>query len=275
MKQRKLSQSINLALGAAVSLGAVAGLTVGVATDAGAGIKDSLHNLGGTSTTVTRTNYVGSADTAEICVFCHTPHGANTAALPAPLWNKAVTAGSSYTVYTGPGTLDGTTSVPQGISLACLSCHDGTQAMDNLINAPGSGGYVSSGQNMAWTWTGNEKIQAGITNIGTDLSNDHPITIQYGGGLASGTWSDGVTSFNDTDFRAVNVTGSRRFVSTASYGGTNNAVVDRTDMILYNTSGSDYYVECASCHDPHTTANATFLRVSNTGSNVCLTCHNK
>ena len=31
------------------------------------------------------------------------------------------------------------------VSLACLSCHDGAQAMDNLINAPGSGGYDVTG----------------------------------------------------------------------------------------------------------------------------------
>jgi predicted CXXCH cytochrome family protein len=34
-------------------------------------------------------------------------------------------------------------------------------------------------------------------------------------------------------------------------------------------------VECASCHDPHTPNNGTFLRVSNNQSGLCLSCHVK
>jgi predicted CXXCH cytochrome family protein len=54
-------------------------------------------------------------------------------------------------------------------------------------------------------------------------------------------------------------------------------------MILYTRAASAGYtgqtnpepfVECASCHDPHST-NQTFLRIANTGSAVCLACHNK
>ncbi len=45
----------------------------------------------------------------------------------------------------------------------------------------------------------------------------------------------------------------------------------------------DGKVECASCHDPHgvpsggagSTFKPTFLRVANTGSALCLTCHTK
>lgn len=54
-------------------------------------------------------------------------------------------------------------------------------------------------------------------------------------------------------------------------------------MILYTRAAAGGYtgqtenepfVECASCHDPHT-ANATFLRIPNSGSAVCLACHVK
>ena len=54
------------------------------------------------------------------------------------------------------------------------------------------------------------------------------------------------------------------------------------DIRFYDT-GEGPEVECASCHDPHgvpsgaagSKFNTTFLRVENTGSAVCLTCHNK
>ncbi|MBI3593131.1 MAG: hypothetical protein HY099_06610 [Nitrospirae bacterium] len=34
-------------------------------------------------------------------------------------------------------------------------------------------------------------------------------------------------------------------------------------------------VECPSCHDPHDPSRNTFLRKSNAGSALCLTCHIK
>jgi predicted CXXCH cytochrome family protein len=49
-------------------------------------------------------------------------------------------------------------------------------------------------------------------------------------------------------------------------------------MILYtrDNAGSDQpFVECASCHDPHTDAQPTFLRIANVNSEVCLACHVK
>ena len=52
-------------------------------------------------------------------------------------------------------------------------------------------------------------------------------------------------------------------------------------MVLYRrtfTAGVGPSVECASCHDPHveeTATRKTFLRIANTGSALCLTCHNK
>src|SRR5574341_1501150 len=43
------------------------------------------------------TRDVYSPDTTEICVFCHTPHGANPAAasqLRAPIWNRSLSQAS-------------------------------------------------------------------------------------------------------------------------------------------------------------------------------------
>lgn len=246
------------------------------------GITATKHNL---STGGTGTNHL-TAGTAEICVFCHTPHGAATSgASRPPLWNKALPAAGSYTTYSSAtsSTIDGNVSMANSVSLACLSCHDGSQAMDNMINAPGSGGYNSSGARLTgatWTGAGSDGLMpSGIALLGTDLSNDHPVAIEYcGGGLSgsgtsvSGTCADGDFKNGSNDVKTKVVGSTQVFwVDTG-----NPATREKTDLPLYNNAGNTGpSVECASCHDPHSDTNATFLRISNAGSAVCLTCHVK
>ncbi|HEY6863337.1 MAG TPA: hypothetical protein VI319_05515, partial [Burkholderiales bacterium] len=140
----------------------VATATQYAAAQTSGSIANTKHNL--SSTAVAGQNRV-TAGTDEICVFCHTPHGADTTA-PAPLWNKSLSSlsGNTYKTYDSLGstTIDGAfatdgvnNSSVGSVSLACLSCHDGTQAMDNIINAPGSGGYQVNGggaTGLAYTW---------------------------------------------------------------------------------------------------------------------------
>ncbi len=254
-----------------------------------AAISNTKHNLG---TTGTGANHVTSG-TDELCVFCHTPHAANTS-VAAPLWNKN-TPSNTYTTYAST-TIDGETNQPGSVSLACLSCHDGTQAMDNIINAPGSGGLTADGggaDGLSYTWASGGTIDAGgfgrldatIANLGVDLSNDHPISIQYGGGGVTGcsssttTPGSGTGTLQDVDFNATSCAqiGAQTVWWVDTSAGT--AAREKTDMILYTRSdfsgaAQEPSVECASCHDPHS-ENATFLRVANTGSAVCLACHDK
>lgn len=265
-----------------------------VTQSAHAGIADTRHNLGSTSNAIAGRNQ--ASDTAEICVFCHTPHQSVTTAGAPPLWNKNLTGlpvGGSYTTYNTAtsSTIDGEVLAVGSVSIACLSCHDGTQAMDNIINAPGSGGLTANGggQNgLAYSWTGTTvdnatgRLNSGAALIGTDLTNDHPVGIQYCGGGITGTATSGCV---DADFKGG---GANAGLSTQTINGTQVWWVDtgaggagtrqKTDMILYTrafTAGSGPSVECASCHDPHTSDNPTFLRVSNAGSAVCLACHVK
>ena len=106
-----------------------------------------------------------------------------------------------------------------------------------------------------------------VSNLGTDLTNDHPVGVQYGG-------FDPGTGQIDADFTAVtkHATLDRWWVDTT--GGT--AGRDKTDMVLYtrDNGGNQPFVECGSCHDPHST-NSLFLRITNSASEVCLACHNK
>ena len=107
----------------------------------------SKHNL--SSTQPVGTNIFTSA-TTEVCVFCHTPHGGTA---DAPLWNRAMATPGTYTPYTS-STLDTTVGQPDGISLACLSCHDGTIALDALRNQTGSGAIITGTISSAgWTFT--------------------------------------------------------------------------------------------------------------------------
>ena len=74
----------------------------------------------------------------------------------------------------------------------------------------------------------------------------------------------------------------RKELKLAYFDNNGNQRADANEIRLYNT-GDGYEVECASCHDPHgvpsagagSTFNATFLRINNIGSGVCLTCHSK
>ena len=264
------------------------------------GISITKHNLG--SSGLAGQNKV--SDTAEICVFCHTPHGADTTA-SAPLWNKRLPTGTGYAVYSTANstTIDGQVLTTVGsVSITCLSCHDGTQAMDNIINAPGSGGYDATGGGAggrAYNWGASPRVDAngvmtGVAMLGIDLRDDHPIGIEYCGGGLSGTTANtapglaGGPPCKDSDFK-------RPFSATINTQpvwwvetGTSDSLRTRSDMILYNrgfAGGTGPAVECASCHDPHvsagqagpnsTVAGGTFLRISNDGSAVCLACHIK
>lgn len=287
----------------AASAGLLAALVLSFSGTASAGIADTRHNLGSGTGPAGRN---AAGDTAEICVFCHTPHGGSTDA-PVPLWNKrlgvdgAPAGGGSYTTYDTLQTpsLDGTVAPTGSVSMACLSCHDGTQAMDNVINAPGSGGVIADGggnDGRGWSWTGGtvdpatgRMINAGdrISMLGTDLTNDHPIGIQYCGGGLSGNTTTVSGTCKDTDFNMPQtdlINDNQIFwVDTGGDGK------QRTDLPLYQRSagGLGPLVECASCHDPHVssgqagpagtnqTAGETFLRISNAESAVCTACHVK
>ncbi|MEK6748028.1 MAG: cytochrome c3 family protein [Pseudomonadota bacterium] len=285
-------------LGIALAAGSVIGMVVGALAvrPALAGIAQSVHNLG---TTGVGSNPNGGArnqfsGTAEICVFCHTPHGGDANAA-VPLWNRRLSNPAIYQTYDqlGTSTLDAKVAAVGSVSLGCLSCHDGTQAIDAVINEPGSGADNPGFRAGTWTGTDNNlgKLAPSVVQmLGIDLTNDHPIGMQYaGGGLSAARPILPQGETTDPDFAPV-----RYKVENGRYfwwvdkdwriGGDGERT--KNDAVLYTRdanngyagqSGPEPFVECASCHDPHTTDNPTFLRVSNTEtpSGLCLTCHVK
>ena len=268
----------------AIALAVLIGATAAVGFNtASAGVKGSKHDLGSGGT-----GQAQSTLTTEVCVFCHTPHGSEASA-KAPLWNKTLTttdfSANRYDASNST-TIDGANITVGSVSLACLTCHDGSQAMDVMINAPGTSDTLTAAQFDATAFGTGIIDAASQRNLGTDLSNDHPVSIQYGGGgITSGnlvtTDADFVNpqyaSINGNDAWWVDVTGGK--VNGVAVGGT-AGTREKSDMILYTTSAQPY-VECASCHDPHNsdtglvTNQVSFLRIDNTGSAVCLACHTK
>ena len=262
---------------AAAILGIV--LAIGIVSapqaDRVARIANTRHNLsvagpGGTKAT----------SETEVCVFCHTPHGATTAPA-APLWNRQLST-QTYTVYES-SSLDAQTiagqllDAPAGSSKLCLSCHDGTLAIGsvNVLGGQRSASIQVGGAGAGGTMPGGAGTDTGFTrNLGSDLSNDHPLSITYDAALAS---ADGeLRNPSSTPHIGLRVPGVRFPVPLEPTGPTGQG-----------------QVQCGTCHDPHlhdptATAPIKFLRLERfqtappTGGSfsqaadiVCLSCHDK
>lgn len=237
-----------------LALGGMA-IALSVLGTAHAGIANTKHNLS--------TSHIGSSrfytDTTEICLFCHTPHMTVAKSDNIPLWNHQISSTvSTYGTYTsgsfnGAGTIHdvgGATSPANAtVTNLCLSCHDGTTAVNALYNASNLSGNVNP--SVAGNTPADGKLGATwASNLGTDLTNDHPVNFTYDNALFAA----------DGDLHDPQDTAGTGLGGPKLYNGT---------------------VQCASCHDPHidysgaNSAQTPFLRVAITGSTLCLKCHNK
>ncbi|MCB1888250.1 MAG: hypothetical protein KDH20_11645 [Rhodocyclaceae bacterium] len=255
-------------------------------------IRATKHNfsataVGRTTGTAPSRNVVANSQT-EVCVFCHTPHAANTSA-PAPLWNREI-GGSAYTPYTS-STLDAEVirgqalAQPGGSSKLCLSCHDGTLAIGNVNVQAGQTDvtFSMSGTAGDGTMPAGQGENTGFTrDLGTDLTNDHPISVTFDTTLAN----------RDGELRDVD--GQQQWPANGSILGVRSAGY-KPEIPLEPTGPSgEGQVQCASCHDPHlydtdepTKGPQKFLRQNrfqeaqptdahNPDSDIiCLSCHDK
>lgn len=187
-----------------------------------ADVASTKHNL-----SISGPGTVKAASEAQICIFCHAPHNSSPSA---PLWNRR-DPGATYTPYTS-STAKATAGQPTGASLTCLSCHDGTIALGELLSRTTRVTMVG----------GVTTMPAGDSNLGTDLSDDHPISIAYSAALA------------------------------AARGGELVDPATLTGKIKLDNRGQ---MQCTSCHDPHDNSNGKFMVMPNTASALCIACHTK
>ena len=201
-------------------------------------VANTKHNLSELSGGNDPTSGTSLVDYGEICVYCHTPHGGD---IDAPLWNRNFSS-STYQMYSS-STIDMTIdSQPTGISMACLGCHDGTIGLDVVLNPPNSWGEPSS---VPSTTPGVNTMPSGPRLLDTDLRNDHPVSVAY----------DPAQDPMFNSAASIKSAGLRLFTDPSAPG------VEK--------------VQCASCHNPHNDTFSPLLRISNSSSDLCKTCHIK
>lgn len=233
--------------------------TAGVIAD----VRDTKHNL-----IKSRDKTV---DEKQVCVFCHTPiievgdTPLGKSAAAKPLWQKSLGVDFVFTIYDDIGRLGLGKPAVGSQSIACLSCHDSIQAFGvGRTSADHPFGVVYRGA------TKNQPVQDRAPKLPTDASTpfreaQHLVAME--------------------DFRDVSqgVVEGREVFWVSRNGITSRRT--RNDLPLYGRSDADQgvgagagflvpHIECSSCHDPHASTE-TFLRVTASGSQLCLTCHNK
>ena len=181
-------------------------------------VSQTVHNLSASGP-----GRVRAPSEQEVCIFCHAPH--NTGGVR-PLWNRELPP-TSYKIYES-STLDAQPKQPTGSSKLCLSCHDGTIALGSVLS-----------RSDQIRISGGDFMPAGLANLGTDLSDDHPISFPYTSGLAA------------SDRQLANPSTLAKEVK-----------LDAAGML-----------QCTSCHDAHHNEFGDFLVMNNAFGALCVSCH--
>jgi predicted CXXCH cytochrome family protein len=154
----------------------------------------------------------------DLCIYCHTPHSAGG---QRGLWNRELKP-LTYKLYES-STTEAQIQQPNGSSRLCLSCHDGMMAMGAMKRqAEPTLGKLT-----------------GPAVLGTDLSDDHPISFVYDQSLAT----------------------RRRGLAAPS---------TLTGSVKLDNSGQ---VQCTSCHDAHIDNHPKVLVMDPGHSSLCVACH--
>ena len=216
---------------------------IALPTGALAQISGTRHNLASGSADA---GTINATSETQICIFCHTPHQAATD--QNSIWNRGNPTATTYTWGSATPTAAGT-ALPSAIgagSMKCFSCHDGTSAIGQVLNA--GGGAAGT---IAFP-AGQTTMSAGYTVNNAAMAGNHPVSVTYPGSAGA--------------YNTASVTTATGYVAPASV----------TAVKLYTDAENDYGVECGSCHEPHGAGgNAYLLRDVTAGSAICLKCHTK
>jgi len=238
-------------------------LVLGVATVlragiAGPGVYDTPHDV----------RVITGQDGLEPCAMCHSPHSGTG---DYPLWNRdqgpqtySLYESVSFDMYSG--------NQPQSPSSLCLVCHNGV--FSSLVNYPGPGSHTGE----EYDYEMNPTFWA---MLGTDLSNDHPISFTYN------PYMDNTQDNNGFPDVVMCQTGTRNrwwIPSQLPDGSKANGIT----YPLYGTDNGGHQFECSTCHSVHDTVRYNgkqlvggksvgtqvyFLRHDNVESQMCYDCH--
>ena len=280
-KNESENKMIKKTLGTVLVVAAVLCLApLALSYDGGTGITGTPHDMSSPAGL-----YYGGDNQQRICIYCHAPHnayrlskanggpdsgvGAGPQATDAfdylPLWNHTLQADTAYSMYyAGPGApATGATAqqtlnaqIPGSVSLLCLSCHDGSVA----VNAYGNPSQPLSSQgngNLGNPVPIRTQYQIGA---GKYLGNHHPIGFDYDAVQGSGAGKDD---------------GLKPSASTLMYG----TKYIKDHLYSSGATGKTTVMECGTCHSVHNTNNdptgQALLWKSDFQSGLCLTCHIK
>jgi len=215
----------------------------------------------------------------DLCGPCHMAHGADPEAQLVPLWSREVPT-ATWTPFVSPHGTTIQSPTPDDSSLACLSCHDGTVAYNQL-----------KGQTI-----GPDRFVLGDYVIGNgaarDLRGDHPVSFDYNAAV-----NNPLTPTNTLKL-ATTVLGVGADNPLPSDHNFNGQTVQAA--FLKNGGAGTSTMQCASCHDVHRSIGdsalnsdmATFTSPNHNpllvvfngngrigadgyGSSLCRSCHNK
>lgn len=250
-------------------------------------IVNTVHNLSAGGIGDIKSNFE-----SEICFFCHTTHQSDP---KNPMWNRSI-KGTSYILYNS-STMQANPGQPDGSSVLCLSCHDGTIAPGKVLSKETEIDFGMSKRTLK-----NSK-----SNLTTDLSDDHLISFTYDASLAmtdgqlkdpnllnsnvkledgklqctschnphKNTYEKFLVESNRYSELCLNChdkqywESSLHKLSDAKWNGKGINPWSNTNYMTVSENG------CENCHTPHNANSESYLLKSKTEENTCLICHNK
>lgn len=171
----------------------------------------------------------------EICIVCHTPHNSNPYNIPGLTYDP---------LWNHDADMSTTYTLYSSATLQAAPTQPAGVSKLCLSCHDGVTAIDSFGSATGTTFL----TAADSTFVDTDLSDDHPVSFTY-----NATTPADPEIFDPT-------------TATTPLGGT-----IQDDLLDGGTS-----LECSSCHDVHgVTGVPSLLKIANTGSQLCLTCHDK